>query len=171
MFRDLILLNARDLIKLSREVGKISLATAFSKIGLQNTAQFLSLYHQAIQDEVIAGIKDAKGSDSFKEANAKQFLEVVFANFHNAEDLFQKSGLYYIAYAIKKEDSLFVRQLAQRFPYAHGQMLLECRKIILKNGFIESYIEKRQKSILLTIVLLSSQKQIDGRFSQCTISV
>ena len=96
---------------------------------------------------------------------------MVFANFHNAEDLFQKSGLYYVAYAIKEADSIFVRQLAQRFPYAHGQMLLECRKLILKNSFIETDIEKRQKIILLTIVLLSSQKQIDGRFAQCTISV
>ena len=66
---------------------------------------------------------------------------MVFANFHNAEDLFQKSGLYYIAYAIKKEDSLFVRQLAQRFPYAHRQTLLEYSKIILKNDFIEEDIE------------------------------
>ncbi len=170
LFRDLILLNARDLIKLSREIGKISLATAFSKIGIQSTAQFLSHYNQALQDEIITGMKDAQASDSLDETSAKQFLEVVFANFHNVEDLFQKSGLYYIAYAIKEAESIFVPQLAQRFPYAHGQMLIECRKMILKNGFIELDIEKRQKVILAAIVLLSSQKQIDGRFSQCTIS-
>jgi len=168
-FPDIILLSAKDWILLLRELGKIALATSFASLGVQSTAQFISHYSQAIQNDIVGGLKDVNASDVISEKRVKPFLETVFVGFHNAEDLFQKSGLYLVASSISKNE-IFLSQLAQRLPYAHGQMLFEYKKTILKSKIdIDSDNDKRKSLILSTIVSLSSQKIIDGRFSQCSI--
>jgi flagellar motor switch protein FliG len=169
-FRHLLLLRPKDLIILAREFGKNQIALAFSSLGMQATAGFLSHFNQTIQDDIIAAVKDVGVNGSLEAAEAKALLSASFSSFHNVEDLFQKSGLYTLAVALGDKEALLLKQIAQRLPFAHGQTLIEYAKFRIQNQLVYADIKGLQNKILSTLIALSQSKQIDERFAQCLIT-
>lgn len=169
-FQQLILLTAKDLIILLKYIGQRAMATAFAKMGLKDTAQLLSNYDDAMQNQIISALKDVKATDSLDENQVDFLLEAILPGFHNVEDLFQRAGLYFLASAILPEDYIFAKQLAQRMPYVHGQMLLDYGKFNKDNNFAFTGDELRQQLILATVIDLAKAKKIDGRFAECVLN-
>lgn len=169
-FRDLILLTARELILLSRRLGTDELAAAFISVGKRALAELLGRLPTEDADELITAVKRAAPEDAMEQKGAQAFLAKVLGNFHNTDELFQKAGLYRLGRAIREEDPLFVRQLSQRFPRAHGRLLHEYlgrARDREDTGALQ--VPRLRDSILDVVVDLSRRGKIDARYGQCPV--
>ncbi|MFZ9886271.1 MAG: hypothetical protein ACO3JL_02110 [Myxococcota bacterium] len=169
-FRDLVLLTARELILLSRRLGTDELAAAFIAVGKRALAELLGRLPPDDADELITAVKRASPEDAMEQKGAQAFLAKVLGNFHNTDELFQKAGLYRLGRAILEEDPLFVRQLSQRFPRAHGRLLHEYLGRARERGDgTDAQLVRLRDSILDVVVDLARRGKIDARYGQCPV--
>ena len=124
-FREIVALEARELIGLTRALGVEELACAFVSVGKRALAELLRRMPRANAEELIIAVKKVSRRDALELKAAQKLLARVLVNFQNTDELFQKAGLYALAKAITLEPRDFVRQVCQRFPRAHGRLLEE----------------------------------------------
>jgi flagellar motor switch protein FliG len=163
-FQDVILLNARELVTLVRHVGADEIACAFLAVGKRALAEFLSKLRPEDAEELVAAVKRTPARDQMEKKAAQGFLAKVLGAFHDTDELFQKAGLYRLARAITVEDALYVRQLAQRFPRAHGRLLNEYLARAQELPFEDGAIRQLRDQLLDAVVELSSRGKISARF-------
>ncbi len=184
-FADVVLLNARELITLVRNVGADEIACAFLAVGKRALAEFLTKLSPADSEELIAAVRRADLKDGMELKSAQAFLGKVLTAgsspvrgapmprmsgnssgiaFANTDELFQKAGLYRLTRALSVEEPLAVQQLVQRFPRAHGRLLLEYLERVRERGVDEAQVRRLRDQILDVLVNLSRRGKIDPRY-------
>ncbi|MBI5497035.1 MAG: hypothetical protein HY904_18620 [Deltaproteobacteria bacterium] len=124
-FRDLVLLEGKELVSVCRAVGIDELACAFAAVGKRALAELLARLPKGNAEELIAAVRRVASQDVEEVKVAQRFLSRVLDGFTHTEELFQKAGLYRLAKSLAYEDPELVRQMCQRFPRAHGKLLME----------------------------------------------
>lgn len=166
-FREVVLLNAKELVVLVRHLGADELAVAFLAAGKRALAELLRRLPGEDSEELIAAVKRAASEDQMELKAAQAFLAKVLGNFHNTDELFQKAGLWRLARALSLDDATTVRQLAQRFPRAHGRLLAEyLAKVKEREPLEEGQVRRLRDQTLDVVVNLSRRGKIDGRYGQ-----
>jgi flagellar motor switch protein FliG len=170
-FRDIILLTARELVSLIRKLGADELACAFVSVGKRALAELLRRLPPEHAEELIAAVKKVAGEDAMELKSAQAFLAKVLGNFHNTDELFQKAGLYRLTRAVAAEDHVFVRQLGQRFPRAHGRLLHEyLQRIRSRESISPEQLVRLRDFVLDDVVDLSKRGKIDGRYGHSPVA-
>lgn len=185
-FSDVVLLTARELITLVRSIGADEIACAFLAVGKRALAEYLSKLPPQDGEELLAAVRRADVKDSMELKSAQAFLGKVLAAgpgarggsgaipratangsgvaFANTEELFQKAGLYRLARAVSVEDPVAIRQLVQRFPRAHGRLLLEYLERVRERELDDASVRRLRDQILAALVNLSQRGKIDARY-------
>jgi len=186
-FDDVVLLTAKELITLVRSVGADETACAFLAVGKRALAEFLSKLSPQDGEELLAAVRRADVKDSMELKSAQTFLgKVLVAGpaprggastamprasgnnsgmaFANTEELFQKAGLYRLARAISVADQTAIRQVVQRFPRAHGRLLLEYLERVRERELDDGGLRRLRDQILTALVNLSRRGKIDARY-------
>ena len=189
-FSDLVLLSAKELIVLVRSIGADEVACAFLAVGKRALAEFLSKLSPADGEELIAAVRRADIKDGMELKSAQAFLGKVLAApsssssssrgpntnlpkasgntsgiaFANTDELFQKAGLYRLARAVCIDEPLTVRQVVQRFPRAHGRLLLEYIDRVRERGLDEQQTRRLRDQIVDVLTNLARRGKIDQRF-------
>ncbi len=189
-FDDVVLLTAKELITLVRSVGADEIAVAFLAVGKRALAEFLSKLSPQDGEELLAAVRRADVKDSMELKSAQAFLGKILtaptpmrggsgvmpratgtmsgAAFANTEELFQKAGLYRLARAISMADATAIRQVVQRFPRAHGRLLLEYLERVREREHDEQSLLRLRDQILTSLVNLSRRGKIDTRYGGVT---
>jgi flagellar motor switch protein FliG len=189
-FSNLVLLSAKELIVLIRNIGADEIACAFLAVGKRALAEFLSKLAPQDGEELIAAVRRADVKDGMELKSAQAFLGKVLSGappqsqkvgpntggiprasgntsgiaFANTDELFQKAGIYRLARAIVVDDPLVIRQIVQRFPRAHGRLLLEYIDRVKEREIEEAQVRRLRDQILDVLVNLSRRGKIDQRF-------
>jgi hypothetical protein len=184
-FADVVLLSARELIAVVRNIGADEIACAFLAVGKRALAEFLTKLSPADSEELIAAVRRADLKDGMELKAAQAFLGKVLTAgapavkggatprmsgntsgiaFANTDELFQKAGLYRLARALSVEEPLAVQQLVQRFPRAHGRLLLEYLDRVRERGLDESQVRRLRDQIVDVLVNMSRRGKIDPRY-------
>ena len=188
-FEDVVLLSAKELITLVRSIGADEIACAFLAVGKRALAEFLSKLSPQDGEELLAAVRRADVKDGMELKSAQTFLgKVLTASpsrpvghntaagikgaggntsgtaFTNTDELFQKGGLYRLARALSVEDETAVRQLVQRFPRAHGRLLLEYLERVREREHDDDAVRRLRDHILVSIANLSRRGKIDARY-------
>lgn len=130
-FKDIGLLEARELSQLIRALGIEQLAAAFLTVGRRKLAELCARLGEDAAAELIEAVKELDPQDALDIEQANEFLSRVAlqlsgdraeaGDFQRA--LFQKAGLFRLAQAVQGERPAFVQQLGQRLPRSHGRLL------------------------------------------------
>jgi hypothetical protein len=120
-------------------------------------------------EELVAAVKRSDAKDQMEVKPAQNFLAKVLGNFNNTDELFQKAGLYRLARAISVEDPLYIRQVSQRFPRAHGRLLGEYLERVKTQDIEDAQVRRLRDQVLKVLVNLSRRGKIDGRFGQAEV--
>jgi hypothetical protein len=184
-FADVVLLTARELIAVVRNVGADEIACAFLAVGKRALAEFLTKLSPADSDELIAAVRRADLKDGMELKAAQAFLGKVLTAgapptrgapaprtsgntsgiaFANTDELFQKAGLYRLARALSVEEPVAVQQLVQRFPRAHGRLLLDYLERVRERGLDEAQVRRLRDQIVDVVINLSRRGKIDARY-------
>jgi hypothetical protein len=175
-FGDVVVLTARELITLVRNIGADEIACAFLAVGKRALAEYLSKLPAADGEELLAAVRRADVKDGMETKAAQTFLGKILAtgpsssgtnpgaSFANTEELFQKAGLYRLARALTIEDPVAIRQLVQRFPRAHGRLLQEYLERVRERTIDEPSARRLRDHILAALVNLSQRGKIDARY-------
>jgi len=184
-FADVVLLSARELITVVRNVGADEIACAFLAVGKRALAEFLTKLSPADSEELIAAVRRADLKDGMELKSAQAFLGKVLTAapppmkgaamprisgntsgiaFANTDELFQKAGLYRLARALSVEGPLAVHQLVQRFPRAHGRLLLDYLDRVRERGLDDGQVRRLRDQIVDVVINLSRRGKIDARF-------
>ena len=187
-FDDVVLLTAKELIALVRSIGADEIACAFLAVGKRALAEFLSKLAPDDGEELLAAVRRADVKDSMEVKSAQAFLGKVLTAgpsprgggasgampratpnssgtaFTNTEELFQKAGLYRLARAVSVADPIAIRQLVQRFPRAHGRLLLDYLERVRERDLDPAGILRLRDQILTALVNLSRRGKVDARY-------
>ncbi len=169
-FRDLVVLSAKELVIVARHIGADEIACAFLAVGKRALAEFLQRIPSEDAEELIAAVKRADLQDQMEIKAARGFLAKVLGNFSNTDELLQKAGLYRLARAVSVEDPITIRQLAQRFPRAHGRLLGDYLDRVREREIDESQVRRLRDHMLDVVANLSRRGKIDGRYGQAPIA-
>lgn len=169
-FRDLVLLTAKELVIVIRHVGADEIACAFLAVGKRALAEFLGKLPPSDAEELIAAVKRADMKDQMEVKAARGFLAKVLGAFNNTDELFQKAGLNRLARAISIEDVVYVRQISQRFPRAHGRLLGEYLVGAKDSSLDEAQVMRLRDQVLDVIVNLSRRGKIEARYGQSPVA-
>lgn len=170
-FRDLVLLSARELVSVVRKLGADELAVAFVVVGKRALAELLQRLPAEHAEELIAAVKRVASEDQLEIKAAQDFLGNVLGNFHNTDELFQKGGLYRLARAVRDSDPVFVRQLCQRFPRAHGRLLADyLERVRRRNDSNPEQLARLRDLILEEVADQSRRGKIDGKYAQSSLT-
>jgi hypothetical protein len=185
-FTDVVLLSARELIAVIRNIGADEIACAFLAVGKRALAEFLTKLSPQDSEELIAAVRRADLKDGMELKSAQAFLGKVLTTsppptrgaapvpratgstsgiaFANTDELFQKAGLYRLARALSVEEPRAVQQLVQRFPRAHGRLLLEYMDRVRERQLDDAQVRRLRDQIVDVVVNMSRRGKIDARF-------
>lgn len=167
--RNLLLLNAKELIELVREIGQEEIATAFKTLEKEAVAQLLAPLSEDMQISVQDKVNTWKSREtSSDDAYLPELIKRVLADFQNVDDLRHRAGLRSCAKALS-HDMLLSQQIAQRFTYAHGKILMDYVNMEAKDK--DSDKTKLHKRILETVVTMAKNGLLDARFGACEVRV
>jgi hypothetical protein len=169
-FRDMISLTAKELVTLIRAAGADEIAAAFLAVGKRALAEFLGKLPPTDAEELVAAVKRSRSEDQMDVKAAQGFMAKVLGNFNNTDELFQKAGLYRLARAISVEDALYIRQVSQRFPRAHGRLLGEYLAKVKEQNLEDDQVRRLRDAVIDVALNLSRRGKIDGRFGQATVT-
>lgn len=169
-FPDLVMLSAKELVIVARHIGADEVACAFLAVGKRALAEFLQRIPADDAEEIIAAVKRADLKDQMEVKAARGFLAKVLGNFSNTDELLQKAGLYRLARAVSIEDAMTIRQLAQRFPRAHGRLLGEYLDRVRERALDDAQVHRLRDHLLDVVVNLSRRGKIDARYGQAPIA-
>jgi hypothetical protein len=164
-FRDVLLLNAKELLVLVKKLGFDELALAFIAVGKRALAAFLAKLPPETTDEMMTSVKRVAGETQMESKAAQDFLGKVLKNFANHDELFQKAGLFRLARAVAREDRTFIRQLEQKLPRAHGRVLEDYLGRLKSLAPTEDEVLGKLRDQIVEITVdLSNRGKIDARF-------
>jgi hypothetical protein len=107
----------------------------------------------------------ANDPEDIDSTRAQAFLGKVLQNFKNVDELFQKAGLFRLARAVHGLDELFIRQMSQRFPRAHGRLLYEYLQKVEELGPLQpEQAQKLRDQVLYLVSELSQRGKIDPKY-------
>lgn len=175
-FKDIVLLEARDLIQLVRALGIEQLGAAFWTIGRRKLAELCTSLGPQAAEELIAAVKETVAEDAMEIAEAKHLLRQVLpgsrvegtgteAKERFQAELFQKAGLFRLAQACRAERPGFVQQLAQRIPRSHGQLLKSYVYRLGENPEVdEARLQRLQDQVLYRVERLAERGKVNPRY-------
>ncbi|MBK8012754.1 MAG: hypothetical protein IPK13_15490 [Deltaproteobacteria bacterium] len=182
-FRDIALLESRELIQLIRALGIEELGAAFLTIGRRKLAELCARIERQAADELMAAVKDTDPRDAMNIADAQMFLARMLVGLKRDEargvdlkeaklrfqrELFQKAGLFRLARTIRAERPAFVRQLAQRIPRTHG-LLLHSYVARASEGPVDlPALHRLQDLVLYRLEKLAARGKVNPRFLKFT---
>ncbi len=175
-FKDITLLEARDLIQLVRALGVEQLAAAFWTIGKRKLAELCTGLGPRAGEELLAAVKETSEEDAMEQTEANEFLQRVLsgtrldgggqeAKERFQRELFQKAGLFRLAEAVRLERPSFVQQLAQRIPRSHGQLL---KSYVFRLGeradVDQARLQRLQDQVLHRVERLAERGKVNPRY-------
>jgi hypothetical protein len=175
-FKDITLLEARDLVQLVRALGIEQLAAAFWTIGKRKLAELCTRLDAQAADELLTAVKDTAAEDAMELSEANDFLRRVVlgarvegtgadAKERFQRELFQKAGLFRLARAVRAERPSFVQQLAQRIPRTHGQLL---KSYVYRLGEAPEIdidkLQRLQDQVLYRVERLAERGKVNPRY-------
>jgi len=165
-FKELVVLEGKELVAVCRAVGIDELAAAFAAVGKRALAELLARLPKNNAEELIAAVRRVNVADVEELKVAQKFLSRVLDGFTHTEELFQKAGLYRLAKAVAYEDSEMVRQLCQRFPRAHGKLLMDyiAKTKEMKESLSEERAQRTQDAILDQVKELAGRGKIASKY-------
>lgn len=168
-FRTLMVLEGRELVAVTRAVGIDELACAFAAVGKRALAELLARLPRNNAEELIAAVRRVQLDDVEDVKTAQKFLSRVLDGFTHTEELFQKAGLYRLAKALTYEDQDLVRQMCQRFPRAHGKLLLDYLQKArdLGEAWPEDRALRTQDAVLDQVKELAGRGKIASKYLAC----
>lgn len=166
-FRHIVSLSAKDLVTLVRHLGADEIACAFVAAGKRAFAEFLRRLPATEQEELIAAVRRVSREDGMELKAAQAFMGKVLDTFSSTDELLQKAGLYRLARTIVLENNLFIRQMSQRFPRAHGRLLGDYLNRVRERGIPEnSQLARLRNQVVDEIIDLARRGKVDSRYSQ-----
>ncbi len=165
-FKDIVVLEGKELVAVCRAVGIDELAGAFAAVGKRALAELLARLPKNNAEELIAAVRRVEAADVDELKAAQRFLSRVLDGFTHTEELFQKAGLYRFAKAVAYEDTELVRQVCQRFPRAHGKLLLDYipKAKEAKDSFTLERSHRTQDAILDQVKELAGRGKIASKY-------
>lgn len=180
-FRDIALLEARDLVQLIRAMGIDQLAAAFLPIGRRKLAELCMRLHEQAAQELIATVRETEERDAMTINDANDFLSRLLLGIKNdahkpdedkesfQRELFQKAGLARLAYAVRHERPTFIQQLAQRLPRSHGQLLKNyVYRLGAQTEVDEARVRRLQDLTLQRVEKLAARGKVNPRYLKFT---
>ena len=182
-FKDIALLDARELVQLIRALGIEQLAAAFLTIGKRKLAELCHVLGRHAAEELIGAVKETDNRDAMRIDEANDFLSRILlgldlAAAQNAtgqdkeefqRELFQKAGLFRLAMAVRAERPAFVQQLAQRIPRSHGRLLRNYVYRITENEPLdERKLRRLQDLVLYRVEKLAARGKVSPRYLKFT---
>ena len=174
-FKDIALLEARELLQLVRALGIEQLAAAFHAVGQRKLAELCTRLHRQAAQELVNAFKETEPRDVMSLEEANDFLARMVLGLHAQEgetgkeqyqrELFQKAGLFRLAGAARAERPAFIRQLAQRIPRTHGKLLAQYVDRINASEVLDLVkLRRLQDLVLVRIEKLASRGKVDPRY-------
>lgn len=175
-FKDIALLDARELVQLIRALGIEQLAAAFMAVGRRKLAELCHRLGAAAADELIAAYKETEQRDAMDIGDANDFLSRMVLGLKSGgpspedkdafqKELFQKAGLFRLAMAVRQERPMFIQQLAQRIPRSHGKLLSQYVYRINDNGEVDwSKLRRLQDLVLYRVEKLAARGKVNARY-------
>ncbi len=182
-FKDIALLDARELTQLIRALGIEQLAAAFLTIGKRKLAELCHVLGRHAAEELIGAVKETDDRDAMAIDEANSFLSRILlgldlvaaqsgvggAKEEFQRELFHKAGLFRLAMALRAERPSFVQQLAQRIPRSHGRLLRNYVYRITENHPIDERKHRRlQDLVLYRVEKLAARGKVSPRFLKFT---
>jgi hypothetical protein len=179
-FKDIALLDARELIQLIRGLGIEELASAFLTVGKRKLAELCTKLGRQSAEELIAAVKETEERDAMDMNDANEFLSKMLlglkldeargigpteAKERFTKELFQKAGLFRLAKAVRSERPAFVQQLAQRIPKSHGRLLRNYVYRLNESVEVDELKLRRvQDLVLYRIEKLAARGKVNPRY-------
>lgn len=179
-FKDVALLDARELVQLIRALGIEELASAFQTVGKRKLAELCTKLGRQAAEELIAAVKETEARDAMDINDANDFLSKMLlglkldeargigpneAKERFTKELFQKAGLFRLAKAVRAERPAFVQQLAQRIPKTHGRLLRNyVYRLNESDELDEIKLRRLQDLILYRIERLAARGKVNPRY-------
>jgi hypothetical protein len=178
-FRDIALLEARDLVQLIRALGIDHLAAAFLPAGRRKLAELCVRLHEQAARELIGAVRETEERDAMSITEANEFLSRLLLGIKNEKaeedtesfqrELFQKAGLARLALALRLERPTFVQQLAQRLPRGHGQLLKNyVYRLTATPDVDEGRVRRLQDLVLQRVEKLAGRGKVNPRYLKFT---
>ena len=182
-FKDIALLDARELVQLIRALGIEQLAAAFLTIGKRKLAELCHVLGRQAAEELIGAVKETEARDAMEISEANDFLSRILlgldlAGAQNAtgpakeefqRELFQKAGLFRLAMAVRADRPAFVQQLAQRIPRSHGRLLRNYVYRITEHKPLDERKHRRlQDLVLYRVEKLAGRGKVSPRYLRFT---
>lgn len=177
-FKDIALLDARELVQLIRALGIEQLAAAFLTIGKRKLAELCHVLGRHAAEELIGAVKETDNRDAMVIDEANDFLSRILLGLDLAaaqaatgpakeefqRELFQKAGLFRLAMAVRAERPTFVQQLGQRIPRSHGRLLRNYVYRITENQELdERKLRRLQDLVLFRVEKLAARGKVNPR--------
>lgn len=174
-FKDIALLDVRELVQLIRALGIEQLAAAFMAVGRRKLAELCHRLGTQAADELIAAYKETEQRDAMDINDANDFLSRMVLGLRSGngavnkdsfqKELFQKAGLFRLAAAVRSERPSFVQQLAQRIPRSHGKLLSQYVYRINENEEVDwTKLRRLQDLVLFRVEKLAARGKVNPRF-------
>ena len=174
-FKDIALLESRELLQLVRALGIEHLAAAFHAVGKRKLAELCTRLHRQAAQELVDAFKETEPRDAMSLEEANDFLARMVLGLNAEEgargkeeyqkELFQKAGLFRLAAAARAERPAFVQQLAQRIPRTHGKLLAQYVFRINETDEIDwEKLHRLQDLVLLRIEKLAARGKVNPRY-------
>ncbi len=174
-FKDIALLDVRELVQLIRALGIEQLAAAFMAVGRRKLAELCHRLGTQAADELIAAYKETEQRDAMDINDANDFLSRMVLGLRSGngavnkdsfqKELFQKAGLFRLAAAVRSERPSFVQQLAQRIPRSHGKLLSQYVYRINENEEVDwTKLRRLQDLVLFRVEKLAARGKVNPRY-------
>jgi hypothetical protein len=183
-FKDIALLDARELVQLIRALGIEELASAFLSVGRRKLAELCTKLGRQSAEELIAAVKETEERDAMDINDANEFLSKMLlglkldeargidpaeAKERFTKELFQKAGLFRLGKAVRNERPAFVQQLAQRIPKSHGRLLRNyVYRLNEDDELDEIKLRRLQDLVLYRVEKLAARGKVNPRYLKFT---
>ncbi len=183
-FRDIVLLDGRELLQLVRAMGLNELGAAFLTVGRRKLAELCQRLGREPAEQLVAAVKQTEARDAMDLNDANSFLQRMLLGLKLDEargvsagdardrfqrELFQRAGLFRLAKGIRAERPLFVKQIGQRMPRSHGRLLRTyVEKMDDMITYDEAKIRRLQDLILYQVEKLAARGKVNPKFLKFT---
>lgn len=182
-FKDISLLEGRELVQLVRALGIEELGAAFLTVGKRKLAELCHSLGRQASEELMGQVKETDPRDAMNIDDANAFLSRMLLGLKvegerggdDAEarerfqrELFQKAGLFRLAKTIRLERPSFVQQLAQRLPRTHGRLLRSYVHRINDGPVDDTKLRRLQDLALYRVEKLAARGKVNPRYLKFT---
>jgi hypothetical protein len=182
-FKDIALLEGRELVQLVRALGIEELGAAFLTVGKRKLAELLGSLGRQAAEELVTAVKETDPRDAMDLEDASAFLSRMLlglkveaeragnpqeANELFQRELFQKAGLFRLAKTVRLERPTFVQQLAQRLPRTHGRLLRSYVHRVNEATIEDQKLRRLQDLVLYRVEKLAARGKVNPRYLKFT---